>query len=104
MRQGLYKTPKWFPKLAQDSLLNKILVVDPKKRIQSVNEIQATEWMQVNPACLAPIIRGCCMLPWDQASLRRLSSFDLLRGKLISFDSMMRWLSQASLRKMRDFI
>ena len=43
--KGLYKTPKFFPKLAKDSLLDKILVVDPNKRIQSVEEICATEWM-----------------------------------------------------------
>jgi hypothetical protein len=43
--RGLYKTPKWFPKLAKDSLLDKILVVDPAKRIQSVGAIMLTEWM-----------------------------------------------------------
>ena len=43
--KGQYKTPKWFPKMAKESLLDKILVVDPKQRIQSVEEIMDTEWM-----------------------------------------------------------
>jgi len=44
--RGLYKVPKWFPQVAKLSLLDKILVVDPKKRIQSCDAIVRTEWMQ----------------------------------------------------------
>ena len=43
--RGSYKTPKSFPPLAKESLLVKIFVVDPKKRIQSVEDICASEWM-----------------------------------------------------------
>jgi serine/threonine protein kinase len=44
--KGLYKMPKLFPVLAKESLIQRIFVVDPAKRIQSVEEIQATIWMQ----------------------------------------------------------
>jgi serine/threonine protein kinase len=44
--KGVYKTPKLFPVLAKESLIERIFVVDPAKRIQSVEEIQATLWMQ----------------------------------------------------------
>jgi serine/threonine protein kinase len=44
--KGLYKSPKHFPVLAKESLIKRIFVVDPAKRIQSVEEIQATQWMQ----------------------------------------------------------
>ena len=44
--KGLYQIPKNFPTLAKESLIERIFVVDPAKRIQSVEEIQATLWMQ----------------------------------------------------------
>ena len=44
--KGLYQIPKNFPTLAKESLIERIFVVDPAKRIQSVEEIQATIWMQ----------------------------------------------------------
>lgn len=44
--KGLYKTTKWFPRLAKETVLDKILVVNPKQRIQSVEEITNSEWMQ----------------------------------------------------------
>ena len=44
--KGLYKVPKNFPVLARESLIQRIFVVDPAKRIQSVEEIQETIWMQ----------------------------------------------------------
>jgi hypothetical protein len=44
--RGLYKTPRWFPKVAKESLLDKLLVVKPPNRIQSVEQVVKTEWMQ----------------------------------------------------------
>lgn len=56
--KGRYKTPKWFPQLAKESVLDKILVVAPKSRLQVSAGSQGVVALTSALFCFCTIITG----------------------------------------------